>query len=54
MSNMYKRKVREALKINKLKILEETDKMFKALKRDSGDYVTPNSWKPLFRKIENH
>ena len=32
---MYKRKVREALKVNKLKTLEETDKIFKALKRDN-------------------
>ena len=51
---MYKRKVREALEINRLKTLKETDKMFKVLNRDNGDYVTTNSWKPLLRKIGNH
>ena len=54
MSNMYKRKVREALEINRLKTLNETDKTFKVLNRDNGGYVTTNSWKPLFWKIENH
>ena len=54
MSNMYKRKVRAAIEINRLKILNETDKTFKVLNRDNGDYVTTNSWKPLFRKIGNH
>ena len=54
MSNMYKRKVREALEINRLKILNKTDKTFKVLNRDNGDYVTMNSWKPLFQKIKNH
>ena len=53
-SSMYKRKVREALEINRLKTLNETDKTFKVLNRDNGDYVTTNSWKPLFRKIGNH
>ena len=33
MSNMYKRKVREALEINRLKTLNETDKTFKVLNR---------------------
>ena len=47
MSNMYKRKVREALEINRLTTLNETDKTFKVLNRDNGDYVTTNSWKPL-------
>ena len=51
---MYKRKVREALEINRLKTLNETDKMFEVLNRDNGEYVTTNSWKPLFRKIGNH
>ena len=37
MSNMYKRKVREALEINRLKTLNETDKTFKALNKDNGD-----------------
>ena len=54
MSNMYKRKVREAFEINRLKTLNERDKTFKALNRDNGDYVTTNSWKPLFWKIGNH
>ena len=53
-SSMYKRKVREALEINILKTLKETDKTFKVLNRDNGDYVTTNSWKPLFWKIGNH
>ena len=43
MSNMYKRKVCKALQINKLKTLNETDKMFKVLNGDNGDYVTTNS-----------
>ena len=51
---MYKRKVRKALEINRQKILNETDKMFKVLKRGNGDYVTTNSWKTLFGKIGNH
>ena len=53
-SNMYKRKVHEALEINRRKTLNETDKTFKVLNRDNGDYITMNSWKPLFRKIGNH
>ena len=48
---MYKRKVREALEINRLKTLNKTDKTFKVLNRDNGAYVTANSWKALFRKI---
>ena len=43
MSNMYKSKVSEALEINRLKTLNETDKTFKALNRDNGGYVTTNS-----------
>ena len=54
MSNMYKRKVREALETKGLKTLNETDKMFKVLNRGNSDYVTTNRWKPLFRKIGNH
>ena len=46
MSNMYKRKVREALEINRLKTLQETDKTFKVLNRDNGYKVTT--------KIGNH
>ena len=52
--NMYKRKVREALEMNRRKTLNETDKTFKVLNRDNGGYVTTNNWKPLFRKIGNH
>ena len=33
MSNMYKRKIRGALEINRLKTLQETDKTFKVLNR---------------------
>ena len=54
MPNMYKRKVREALEINRLKTLNETHETFKSLNRDNSDHVTMNSWKPLFRKIGNH
>ena len=39
MSNMYKRKMREALEINKLKTLKETDKTFKVL-NTSGKWET--------------
>ena len=53
MANMYKGKTREALEVNRVKTLNETDETFKILNRDNGDYVTTNSWKPLFRKIEN-
>ena len=45
MSNIYKRKVHEALELNRLKTLNETDKTFNVLNRDNGDYVTTNSWK---------
>ena len=54
MSNMYKRKWREAPDINRLKTLKETDKTFKVLNRGNNDYVTTNRWKPLFQKIGNH
>ena len=53
MANMYKRKVCEARETNRLKILNETDKTFKVLNRENGDYITMNSWKPLFQKIGN-
>ena len=32
----------------------ENDKTFTVLNRDNGDYVTTNSWKPLFMKMGNH
>ena len=51
---MYERKIREALEINKLKTINEKDKTFTVLNRDNGDYVTTNSWKPLFMKMGNH
>ena len=54
MSNIYKRKVHEALEINRLKTLNKTDRTFKVLNRDNGDYVTTNSWKPLFQKIGDY
>ena len=51
---MYKRKIHEALKINKLKTINEKNKTFTVLNRENGDYITMNSWKPLFMKMENH
>ena len=54
MSNIYKKKVDEALEINRPKTLNETDKTFKVINRDNDDYLTMNRWKPLFRKIGNH
>ena len=50
---MYERKIREVLEINKLKTINEKDKTFTVLNRDNGDYVTTNSWKPLFMKLGN-
>ena len=47
---MYKRRVRKALEINRLKTLNETDKTFK----DNGNYVIGNRWKPYFWNIGNH
>ena len=44
----------EALEINKLKIINEKDKTFTVLNNDNDDYVTTNSWKPLFIKMGNH
>ena len=49
---MYERKIREALEINKLKTINEKDKTFTVLNRDNSDYVTMNSWKPLFMKMD--
>ena len=37
MSNVNKKKVREALEINRLKTLNEPDKTFKVLNRDNGN-----------------
>ena len=44
----------DTLKINKLKILNETNKTFKVLNKEFSDYVTTNSWKSPLQKIENH
>ena len=51
---IYERKIHEALEINKLKTTNEKDKTFTVLNRDNGDYVTTNSWIPLFMKMGNH
>ena len=51
---MHKRKICEAPKINKLRIINEKDKTFTVLNRDNGDCVTTNSWKPFFMKMGNH
>ena len=45
---MHKRKIHEALEINKLKTSNEKDKTFTVLNWDNGDYFTTNSGKPLF------
>ena len=50
---MYERKIREALKLNKLRTINEKDKIFTVLNRDNGDYVTTNSWKRLSMKMGN-
>ena len=44
----FRRKVREALEIRRLKTGPNEDK---GLNRDLGDYVTTNSWTSLFSKI---
>ena len=49
---MYERKICEALEINKLKTINKKNKTFTVLNRDNGDYVTMNSWKPLFMKMD--
>ena len=48
---MYKTKAREALEINRLKTLSETDKTFKVVNRDNGDL---SHHEPLFGKTGNH
>ena len=42
---MYKRNVREAVEINRIKTLNEIDKKFKIPNGGHGDYVTTKSWK---------
>ena len=54
MPDVCKRKVCGALEIDRLKTSNETDETFKLMNRDSGDYVTENSLRPLFWKIGNH
>ena len=51
---MYEWKTRKALKINKLRTINEMDKNFKNLNRGNGDYVTKSSWKPLLMLMGNH
>ena len=51
---IYEKKIREALKIYKLKTINKKDKTFSVLNRDNGDYITTNSWKSLFMKMGNH
>ena len=48
------KKIRETLEINKRKTINEKDKTLTVLNRDNGDYVTTNSWKPLFMKMRNY
>ena len=50
--NMLERKIRESLEINNLEKKAEYDKSIKMLKRDRGDIVTTNLWKPLFRRVK--
>ena len=49
----HKRKVREALSINRLNTLSETDKTFKVLNRGNGD-MSKRTAGNYFRKIGNH
>ena len=51
LSNIHGRKIKESLEINNLETKAEYDKSIKVLKRDRGNIVNTNSWKPLFRKI---
>ena len=50
----YKRKIREALEINRLKTLNKTDKTIKVLNRDDSGFITMNSRKSLFQKVGKH
>ena len=51
---MYERKICAAPGINKLRTINEKEKTVSVLNRDDGDYVTTNSWKPLFMKMRTH
>ena len=46
-----KRKIREALEINKARTKSELKTGYKVLNRDDGDSVTTKSWKPFFNKL---
>ena len=50
MSNMYKRKVLQALEINRPKSLNETDKMNKLRNRDNGDTTPQTAGNHFFGK----
>ena len=47
----YRRKVREALEIRRLKTGPEEET---GINRDLGDYVTTNTWSSLFTKINRN
>ena len=47
-SEFFRRKVREALEIRRLKCGPSNTK---GLNRDLGDYVTTNTWENLFTKV---
>ena len=49
----YQRKIRESLEINNLETLAENDTSITVLNRDRGNIVDTNSWKPLFRQIND-
>ena len=49
---IFKRKVCKMQEINELQTLK-IYRIFKVLNRDSSDYVTKNTWKPLFMKMGN-
>ena len=46
----YRRKVREALEIRRLKTGPDEDR---GLNKDNGDYVTTSTWNNLFNQINN-
>ena len=50
MLNIQERKIKESLEISNLETRAEYNKTKKMLKRDQGNIVNMNSWKPLFRK----
>ena len=48
---MFQRKVCKELEINQLQTLNQIKQVWN---RDNSDYVTTNTWKPLFMKMRNH